>query len=349
MYFWDRLFYGNTLQTWVLTLLYALLIYVLLVAIRKIVGRQLTALDRRIHKEGYALALTLCAGTKQFFLILLAIYAASGNLTLSKGMTSLLDKIVVIGFFTQVALWGNQGISFYLDRYTRKNLTTDAAGVTTVTAMSYVGRIFLWALMLLIILDSLGFNVKTLIAGLGIGGIAVALAIQNILKDLLAAMSIAVDKPFVYGDYIDIGGNVAGTVEHIGLKTTKLRSQTGEQIILSNSDLLQSRIRNLQRIQERRVVFTIGVTYQTPSEKLEKIPALLRQIIERDQVRVERIHFTKLGDFALTFEVAYLLDNPDATFHLNTQHDINLKILKCFEGEGIVFAYPTQTILMGNG
>ena len=183
---------------------------------------------------------------------------------------------------------------------------------------------------------------------MGIGGIAVALAIQNILKDLLAAMSIALDKPFVYGDYIDIGSNIAGTVEHIGLKTTKLRSQTGEQIILSNSDLLQSRIRNPQRIQERRVVFTIGVTYQTPSEKLEKIPALLRQIIERDRVRVDRIHFAKLGDFSLNFEVAYILGTPDAAFHLDTQHDINLKILKGFEAEGITFAYPTQTILMGN-
>ena len=121
-------------------------------------------LDKRIHKEGYALSITLCAGTKQFFLILLALYIASCNLTLSKGLTSLFDKIVIIGFFTQVALWGNQGISFYLDRYTRRNLTTDAAGVTTVTAMSYVARIFLWSLMLLIILDSLGFNVKTLIA-----------------------------------------------------------------------------------------------------------------------------------------------------------------------------------------
>ena len=344
MYFLDRTFYGNTLQTWLIMLVYAAAAYIILVTAKKITLRQLTALGKRIQKESYELAIELFKGTRHFFLIILSLYIASYQLTLHAGGLSFIWAVMMITFFAQIALWGNQGISFWVNRYSKRNLSKDAAAVTTVTVISYVARIFLWALILLIIMDNLGLNVKTFIAGLGIGGIAVALAVQNILKDLLASLSIAMDKPFVYGDFIDIGGNISGTVEYIGLKTTKIRGTTGEQIILSNSDLLQSRIRNQQRIQERHITFTIGVTYQTPLAKLEKIPALLREIIERDQVRVERIHFTKFGDSSLNFEISYCLSNPDNLFYLDTQHDININIYRCFEKEGITFAYPTQTL-----
>ena len=346
MYFPDRVFYGNTLQVWSITIIYAFVAYVILVAAKKVILNQLVFLGKRIHKESYDLTIYLFRNTKQFFLILLSLYIASHNLTLNSGVISFIDKTIMFFFFVQIAIWGNLGISYWLESYTQRNLTKDAATVTTVTAMTYVVRIFFFVLIILLIMDNMGFNVKTFIAGLGIGGVAVALAVQNILKDLLASLSIALDKPFVYGDAIDIGSGISGTVEHIGLKTTKIRSATGEQIILSNSDLLQSRIRNHQRIQKRRIVFTIGVTYQTPVEKLQKIPEMIRKIIERDKVRFERIHFTKLGDFSLNFEISYCLTDPDYNFYMDTQHDINLKIYESFEREGIAFAYPTQTLLL---
>jgi len=203
-----------------------------------------------------------------------------------------------------------------------------------------------WFVVILIALDNLGVNIKTLIAGLGIGGIAVALALQNILGDLFASLSIILDKPFVIGDFIIIN-EYLGTVEHIGLKTTRIRSLSGEQLIFSNSDLLKSRIRNFKRMYERRVVFTIGVLYQTPYEKLCRIPKMIREIVEgNDQVRFDRAHFKEYGDFSLKFEIVYWIQNPDYNLYMDIQQTINLEIYKKFEASRIKFAYPTQTLFL---
>ncbi|MGA9537034.1 MAG: mechanosensitive ion channel family protein, partial [Desulfobacterales bacterium] len=179
-------------------------------------------------------------------------------------------------------------------------------------------------------------------------GIAVALAVQNILSDLFASLSIVLDKPFVIDDFI-IVDNYMGTVEHIGLKTTRLRSLSGEYLVFSNNDLLKSRIRNYTRMLERRVVFSIGVTYQTPLEKLKQVPATIRKIIEsQEAVRFDRAHFQGYGDFALKFEVVYYVLNPDYNRYMDIQQSINLAIFESFEKEGIDFAYPTQQLYIGD-
>ena len=168
--------------------------------------------------------------------------------------------------------------------------------------LGFVGRIVLWSVVLLMILDNLGVNITALVASLGIGGIAVALAVQNILGDIFASLSIALDRPFAIGDFIVVG-DVLGTVEYIGLKTTRIRSLSGEQIVFSNADLLKSRIRNYKRMTERRVVFGFGVVYQTPHDKLERIPAMVREVIEaQPKTRFDRAHFKEYGDSALAFE-----------------------------------------------
>jgi len=201
-------------------------------------------------------------------------------------------------------------------------------------------------MLILIGLDNLGINITTLIAGLGISGIAVALAIQNILGDLFASFSIVLDKPFVIGDFIIID-EYMGAVEHIGLKTTRIRSLSGEQLIFSNADLLKSRIRNYKRMFERRVVFSLGVVYQTPYEKMSKIPEIIRQAVEKnDHVRFDRAHFNAFGDYALLFETVYWIQDPDYTTYMNIQQAINLDILKQFGEVGIEFAYPTQTTML---
>jgi small-conductance mechanosensitive channel len=195
-------------------------------------------------------------------------------------------------------------------------------------------------------LDNLGIEVTALIAGLGIGGIAVALATQNILGDLFASLLIVLDKPFVLGDFIVVGDFV-GHVEKIGLKTTRLRSLSGEQLVVSNNDLLQSRLRNFKRMIERRVLFTVGVTYDTPLEKLAAVPGMIREIIEsQPDVRFDRSHFKEFGSYSLNFETVYFVLSPEFGRYMDRQQAINLAIYDRFAQNEIKFAYPTQTLFL---
>jgi small-conductance mechanosensitive channel len=188
--------------------------------------------------------------------------------------------------------------------------------------------------------------VTALMAGLGVGGIAVALAIQSVLGDLFASLSIALDKPFVIGDFV-IVGDFMGTVERVGLKTTRIRSLSGEQLVFSNSDLLSSRIRNYKRMEERRVPFVVGVTYQTPAAELEAIPGVVRDIIEStDSTRFDRAHFKGFGDSAYLFEFVYYVLSADYAVFMDIQQAINLGIVRQFAERGIEIAYPTRTLHM---
>lgn len=181
---------------------------------------------------------------------------------------------------------------------------------------------------------------------MGIGGIAVALAVQNVLGDLFASMSIAFDKPFVIGDFIIID-DYMGTVEHIGLKSTRLRSLSGEQLVFANSDLLNSRIRNFKRMADRRISFSIGVTYDTPHEKVAAIPDMIREAIQaHDKTNFDRCHFSEYEDSALKFDTVYYVNDPDYNVYMDIQQDINLSLLRRFEEEGIEFAYPTRTVFI---
>jgi small-conductance mechanosensitive channel len=217
--------------------------------------------------------------------------------------------------------------------------------ITTLGALSFVLRLGLYALVLIVALDNVpGVEVTALIGSLGISGIAVALAVQNVLGDLFASLSIALDKPFVLGDFVEIGAD-SGTVEHIGLKTTRIRRISGEQLVVGNTDLLNSRIRNYGRMAERRVVFGVDVAGETPHEKLERIPEMLREIIEAQlQVRFGRAHFSTFGDSSLTYEVVYFILDPEYDLYMDTQQAINLAIVRRFAAEGIQIPYPTQTV-----
>jgi small-conductance mechanosensitive channel len=200
--------------------------------------------------------------------------------------------------------------------------------------------------VLLLVLDNLGVNITALVAGLGVGGVAVALAVQTILSDLLSSLSIALDKPFVIGDFLMVG-DMLGSVEYVGLKTTRLRSLSGEQLVFSNTDLLGSRIRNFGRMYERRVAFNLGVTYQTTREQIRKVPAIIREAIEtQDRTRFDRSHFKEYGAYSLNFESVYYINGPDYNQYMDIQQAINLTIHEGFEREGIDFAYPTQTLVL---
>lgn len=204
----------------------------------------------------------------------------------------------------------------------------------------------LWIIGALFLLDNLGFQISTIVAGLGVSGIAVAIAAQGILGDLFSYFVIFFDRPFEIGDFI-IFNDKLGTVEKVGIKTTRVRALSGEQLVVSNSDLTGSRVHNYKKMQERRVVFTIGVTYQTSAGQLESIPGIIRGIIEaNERARFDRSHFKNYGDFALIFETVYYVLSPDYAEYMDIQQEINLAIYRAFEERGIDFAYPTSRVIL---
>ena len=205
-----------------------------------------------------------------------------------------------------------------------------------------------WSIAIIILLDNLGIKVSALVAGLGIGGIAIALAAQTLLGDFFSYFIIFFDRPFKIGDFI-IVGDYLGTVDHIGLKTTRIHSLSGEQIVFSNQDLTNSRVRNYKRMDRRRVAFQFGVIYQTPLEQLKKIPRIVEDIITNiPETSFDRAHFASYGDFSLNFEVVYYIQGSNYNKYMNVQQEINFQLKEAFEKQEIEFAYPTQTVLLTN-
>ena len=207
-------------------------------------------------------------------------------------------------------------------------------------------RMLIWIIGIVFLLDNLGFKISTVVATLGIGGIAVALAAQAILKDLFSYFSIMFDRPFELGDFVIID-QYMGTVENIGIKTTRIRSLGGEQLVFSNADLTDSRLRNYKRMERRRVVFEIGVTYQTGLEHMKEIPVIIKKVIEViEEATFDRAHFSSFGDFSLNFEIVYYVEISDYARYMDIQQEINLALKEEFEKRGIEFAYPTQTLFL---
>jgi small-conductance mechanosensitive channel len=346
MQFLDARFLGNSVRQWAIAAAVLIVVVVgLRVAIRVVVGR-LSALAKRTTTEWDDFVTGALAKTKMLFLLIVGIFAASLVLSLPDRASNGIRQVMVIALLVQAGLWLGVILTRWLESYRKREMQQDPATATTVSALGFVGKVLLWTAVLLLALDNLGINITTLVAGLGVGGIAVALALQNVLGDLFASLSIVLDKPFVLGDFLIIDDHL-GNVEYIGLKTTRLRSLWGEQLIFSNSDLLKSRVRNFGRMYQRRIVFSLGVTYQTPRAKLAAIPGIIREAIEaQDKTRFDRAHFKAYGDFALDFEAVYYVTVPDYNTYMDIQQAINLRIHERFEQEQIEFAYPTQTLFV---
>jgi small-conductance mechanosensitive channel len=342
----ETTFLGNTVQTWAIAVALALGISLALgVAVRWVAAR-FRSLSERTRTTVDDLLVELLGRTKVFFYAAIGVYFGIKPLALSENVDTIVNHLVVTLILVQGGLWANGAVSSLLESYRKDRLQEDPAAATTIGALGFVARLGVWSLVLVLALDNLGVDITALVTGLGIGGIAVALAVQNVLGDLLASLAIVLDKPFVIGDFIIVGEHL-GSVEHVGLKTTRLRSLSGEQLVFSNSDLLGSRIRNYGRMYERRIVFAIGVTYQTPRPLLELIPTILREAVEaQQQTRFDRAHFKAHGDFALLFETVYYVTVPDYNAYMDVQQAINLTVHRRFEEESIEFAYPTQTLFL---
>lgn len=341
-----KIYFGNSMQSWLVAVGIFAVTFALFKIVLKVLINRISALAITTATHLDDLLVAMLKSTKTFILLASSAYIATNAVILKPSTSSLWLKAVVVLLILQAGFWLNAGFYFWLQETIKKRMEQDASSVTTITLLGVIARISLWAIILLLLLGNLGVNITGLVTGLGIGGIAVALAVQNILGDLLASLSIVLDKPFVVGDFIVVD-SLMGTIEHIGLKTTRIRSLSGEQLIFSNNDLLKSRVRNYKRMSERRIIFNFGVVYQTSLEKLKGIKDIVSDIIIKvEKARFDRVHFKEYGDSSLNFEVVYYVTDPDYTIYMDVQEIINQEVFRRFTEEGIEFAYPTQTIFM---
>ena len=342
---WDDVFWGNALSRWALAAGVTLVLVLLLRVVASLAAGQVRKLASRTETDVDDLVADLLDKTKLLFILIVALWGGSYTLTLSERASQSLRAVLILGLLLQAGYWATSLVNYSLARYKKRVQDDDPGVATAMGAVGFLTRLAVWSVVVLIGLDTLGVDITALIAGLGVGGIAIALAVQNVLGDLFASVSIILDKPFVVGDLIILGDDYVGTVEQVGLKTTRVRALSGEQLVISNSDLLSSRIRNYKRMEERRVLFQVGVVYGTPSEKLRQLPDVFRQAVEsQTNSRFDRSHFRSFGDSALVFETVYYMQVPDYSAYMDTQQAINLELYSRLEAMGVEFAYPTQTL-----
>jgi small-conductance mechanosensitive channel len=341
-------FLGNPVVDWALALVTFLVTLTVLPIIRGFVAsrrKHWTPQDRQQLHSAIELTTLLVARTSRVFLWAVALYFASRYLIFTPRLERVITVTIVSLFWLQMGLWGMAAVRFAIDQRRRSSAGLDAVISGSMDVIVFCVGLVIWAMVSLLALDNLGVEIKPLLAGLGIGGIAIALAVQTVLSDLLASISIALDKPFGIGDSLTLG-DYQGTVEHIGVKSTKLRSISGEQIIIANADIIKARVRNFGRLRERRNVFQFGVSYDTPAGALAAIPAEVRKIVEaQSDTRFDRCHFLIYGDTALQFELVYYVTRPEFNVYANIQQAINLALLECLRNMKVQIAAPTRALV----
>jgi len=341
----QQFFFGNTILAYLAVIAGMLFTWILLRLTRR---RLLKFIKRLALKSNTSIDDLLVEIIERFVLpysYLLINYAIIRSLLLPVGLDKLLAaaslfvtvyfSVRLVNFFIQHSVVG------YMEK--RKE---PGERIRQVTGMLLLVKIFTWGLGLVMLADNLGYNVTTVIAGMGVGGIAIALAAQNILGDLFSYFVIFFDKPFEIGDFIVINNN-AGIVEKIGIKTSHIRSLDGQQLVMPNAEMVKSVIQNFKRLQKRRIVFSIGIIYGTSTSKIKKVPRIIQQIIEDDERAIfDRAHLKNLGDFSVNYEIVYYIESADYQIFMDTQQNICLRIFEEFENEGIEFAFPTQTLFI---
>ncbi|MBA3477465.1 MAG: mechanosensitive ion channel family protein [Lautropia sp.] len=301
-----------------------------------------------LHGAGSAAGVIaeILGGTSQRLMLLTALLIGVGTLHLAEPWSNRVSHLWFLTLMLQFALWANRAVTLGLGRYFKRHAGDGGPARASSTLLSWALRTALWAVAALAVLSNVGVNITAFVASLGIGGVAIALAVQNILGDLFASLSIAVDKPFEVGDAIGVGA-VSGNVEYVGLKTTRIRSVDGEQVVMGNAALLKQTVSNYKRMATRRVVLSFGVTYDTTPEQMEAIPALSRSLIEADErVRFGRAHFKNFGDSALNFEVVYTVLSPDYDLFMDLQQKFNLQLMRELKQIGVAFAFPSRTVYL---
>jgi len=337
---------GNSLGDWGIALLAFLVTFTVLPLLKTYLLRLAKHSTQASELGAVKLLLRLIPRTSRLFMWVVALNVAERFLDFSKRVEQVLHVLVLVGFWFQIGLWAMTTVEYFLERKQRERGVADSGFASSLGIINFIARVAIWAVIALLALDNLGVNITALVAGLGVGGIAIALAVQTVLSDLFASLSITLDKPFGVGDNLALD-DISGTVEQIGIRSTRIRSGGGEQIIVSNADLLKSRLRNFGRMAERRGIVNIGIAYETPREKVQRVVGIIEQAIRaQNGVRLERCHFKELGASSLNFEAVYFVLEPKFDALMDAQQAINFSILEAFDKEGIEFAYPTQKLLV---
>jgi small-conductance mechanosensitive channel len=337
----------NSLREWLTAAAIAAGVFVVAVGLRALLVRRLGAVAARTTTHVDDMIVELVRKTRGWVLAVFALMVAAAQVALPPSVDRVIEPLEKIVFLWQTALWGAAGVGFWVQHYAmNRTASNDRASATMITAVGIAAKILLWTLVVLAALQwAFGFQVVGLLATLGVGGVALALAVQNILGDVLASLSIVFDKPFDVGDSIGVG-DVNGVVEHIGLKTTRVRSMSGEQVIIGNADLLKSRLHNFKRMYQRRVAFTLDVAFDTPADALQRLPGIVEQIVAaQTPVKFDRSHVASFGDSSIRIETVYYVLDPDYKRYMDVQQAINLELLRRFASENVQFALPTQTVI----
>ncbi len=339
---------GNTVGEYFLAALIFLLVIIVLKIFQKFLIDRIKRIAQKTKTDIDDIVVNVISNIHWPFYVLMSFYIAIKFLNVHNFIAQwsyyLLLIAVVYYIVRGLQEFVDYGTKLVIDK--RRKEEDDEMHLGIITVLNTIVKILLWVAAILIVLSNLGYNVNSLIAGLGIGGIAVAFALQNILSDIFSSFSIYFDRPFRVGDFIVVG-NYKGTVKRIGIKTTRIQSLQGEEIVIPNNELTQTKLQNFGVMEKRRVVFTIGITYETPLEKVKQVPQIIREAIEKEKItEVERIHFKTLGDFALIFEAVFYINSKEYKDYMDIQQSINLFLMERFAQEGIEFAYPTQTLYL---
>ena len=342
----NQIYFGNSLRAWATAAGIAAIVYLALILVQRILVSRLGKLAERTENDWDDAVVDLVRNTKPFFFGSIALIAALRGLIVSRAIYGPLHAVLELLILLQIGLWATGIIAFLVERsLSKRRETADRIGVAAVRAIGITVKVVAWIIIVLIAIQNVfDKNVTALMTGLGVGGIALALAVQNILGDLLAAVAIVFDRPFDVGDTIQVD-NLVGTVEHIGLKTTRLRSVTGEQLVIGNGELLKSKLRNYKRMYERRALLQLDLNYDTAPDAVEGVPAMIREIVQSQKgVRFDRSHFAGFMENSLRVETVYFVLDPDYSRFMDVQQAVNLAILRRFAQEKIGFAFPTRTV-----
>jgi small-conductance mechanosensitive channel len=319
---------GQSLLAWIAFVGIWAMIFTVLRVPKHIVARRVTALATRTGRETWNLVGELVRRINPLFLLTIGFWAGSAALTLTPHTRSDISIALLIAFIFQLALWMDETASYTIAKLITAQMGSDVSVTSTIDALKFFARLVIWTLAILLALSNLQVNITTLIAGLGVGGVAIALAVNQILGDFFASMAILLDKPFDVGHFI-MFDTFSGTVEHMGFKTTRIRSVTGEELVVGNASLIQSRIRNFRRLRERRVLFVLSVKEDASPEKLEKIPSLLKEVIEHvPKTHFERAHLKEYTGAAINYEVVYWVRDHELDTYMDAHQRVSLDLLK---------------------
>lgn len=343
----DMTLAGNNVLAWLRAAAWLVGAVLLMKILLPLVIRKISKwADHSVTRWDDALVQALRA-IRWFLVALVALHPASNELKLGVVAERWMSGTATVAFFLQLGLCASAFITGWIVNVRQDSLETDPSTTSALSILSFIARTAAWAILLLLLLDNLGFDVNALVAGLGIGGIAIGLALQNILGDLFASLSIVLDKPFQVGDFVVID-DFSGSIENIGLKTTRLRSLSGEVLVFSNGDLTKSRLRNYKLMKERRIPFTFGLTFDSTPEQIEQVTVAVKKVVDaQEQARFDRAHFTGFGGSSLDFEVVYWMLTPDYAAYRDVQQAINLGLMREFVSIGVDFAFPTRTLVFG--